>query len=48
MYGLRSNICAKMRKIPQLDLLKNINEIKGLIQFLSVVLKILIEVLIKN
>jgi len=28
MYGLGSNICAKMRKIPQLGLLKNINEIK--------------------
>ncbi len=48
MYGLRSNICAKMKKIPQLDLLKNINEIKGLIRFFFIVLKILIEVLIKN
>jgi hypothetical protein len=48
MYGLRSNICAKTKKIPQLDLLKNINEIKGLIRFFFIVLKILIEVLIKN
>ena len=48
MYGLRSNICAKMKKNPQLDFLKNINEIKALIQFLFLVLKIHIEVLIKN
>jgi hypothetical protein len=48
MCSLESNICAKMKKIPQLDLLKNINEIVGLIRFLSVVLRILIKVLIKN
>lgn len=48
MYGLGSNICAKTKKIPQLGLLRNINEIVGLIRFLFVGLKILIEVLIKN
>jgi hypothetical protein len=48
LYCITSNICAKMRKIPQLDLLKNANEIKALIQFPFLVLKIHIEILIKN
>jgi len=48
LCSLFSNICAKMKKIPQLDLLRNINGIKGLIQSSFVVLETLNEGLIKN